>query len=205
MRRAPYRFVDFASQFILSDPMKTYRQLRRLLCVHRQRLEIVIGKFYSPDTLTAPVRFNQQNGLIEQIIIELATRATAPSRHRVEFWGELSRTKEHRRLIVVIPGFGIGCHRESHDTQIAQGEPLGRAASAIRRSARDWGTGFQMTAFTTAECLNEEDGLGGHGSGFPGARHRIRRAGAARPTPRATPVENSSKPSAGRSIDRLRA
>jgi hypothetical protein len=70
MCRAPDRFVDFASQFILSDPIKTYRQLRRLLCVHRQRLEIVIRKFYSPDTSMASVRLNQQNGLIEQTVIE---------------------------------------------------------------------------------------------------------------------------------------
>jgi hypothetical protein len=65
MCRAPDRFVDFASQFILADPMKAYCQLRGLLCVHRQRFEIVIGKFYAPDTMRASVRLDQQNGLIQ--------------------------------------------------------------------------------------------------------------------------------------------
>ena len=35
MCRAPDRFVDFAGQFILADPMKACCQLRGLLCVHR--------------------------------------------------------------------------------------------------------------------------------------------------------------------------
>jgi hypothetical protein len=52
--------------------------------------------------------------------------------------------QKHSWLIIVIPGFGIGFHRESHDTQMAQGEPLGGAASAVRRPARDRHTGFQM-------------------------------------------------------------
>ena len=51
MCRAPDCFVDFAGQFILADPMKAYCQLRGLFRVHRQRFEIVIGEFYSPDPL----------------------------------------------------------------------------------------------------------------------------------------------------------
>jgi hypothetical protein len=58
--------------------------------------------------------------------------------HRVEFWGQLPCTKEYRRLIVVIPGLGIGCHRKSYDTQL-----LKESLSAVRRalSADLQGTG----------------------------------------------------------------
>src|ERR1700723_1406864 len=35
MCRTPRRFVVFAGQLILADPMKAYCQLRGLLCVHR--------------------------------------------------------------------------------------------------------------------------------------------------------------------------
>src|ERR1700722_13689258 len=68
--RALDRFVDLAAQFILADSMKAFCQLRGLLCVHRQRFEIVIRKFYSPDTVTASVRLDQHNGLVQQSVIE---------------------------------------------------------------------------------------------------------------------------------------
>ena len=35
MCRTSDRFVDFAGQLILADPMKAYCQLRGLLCIHR--------------------------------------------------------------------------------------------------------------------------------------------------------------------------
>ena len=58
---------------------------------------------------------------------------------------------------------------------MAQGEPLGGAASVIRRPARDRRTGFQLAALATAECLDEEGRLGGHKAGFRGVKHRIQR------------------------------
>ena len=58
---------------------------------------------------------------------------------------------------------------------MVQGQPLGGAASAIRRPARDRRAGFQVAALATAECLHEKGRLGGHKAGFRGVKHRIQR------------------------------
>ena len=64
MPRTLDRLVDFASHFALAYLMKAYRQFGRLFCVHRERLNIVITKFYSPGSSVISMRFNQQDGLI---------------------------------------------------------------------------------------------------------------------------------------------